>query len=476
MRTAQGTPMNTFLLIGRPLRWRVFSQAPVLALSSALWLAPLLTIATGCGASAGQEAEWPAAGKKWFERAEYSFKSGDLDDARHAADNALKTMPDEPRVRVLAARIALAELEFDRSVQLLAELPGTEASAVRGRAYWYKGDVERAADELDALTRDPEVRDAWAKEVAQLARVGRGRRPFEMSGGLLAVTEMPRVGTTAMIVPVEINGEQSLAMIATDSAEAAIDSKDAQGQWVSLRFGGRVEVSDVPAVGRDLSGLKRQTGAPIKMLIGVNLLRHLHATIDFSGSQFVVRNYEAPPPPEATTVHPIFYRGGALVIGAAFGVETTAPTASLLVNTSMAYPVALDEAGWKKAGQDPATFAMVPGGGKLTYGSLPLLRIGAFEVPNVPGVLGAPVDDLEKAIGVDLDGFAGSGLWATFRLTFADQGRTLFIEDLPPEVIEARIAASQRMRAEDEARQPASDMPSGPASGSSQPMSPGSAP
>ncbi|HSC86539.1 MAG TPA: hypothetical protein VLC09_04685 [Polyangiaceae bacterium] len=433
----------------------------------------------GCGAAATGEAAWPPAAKKWFDRAEFSFQNGDLEDARHAADNALKSLPDEVKAKLLVARIALAQLEYDRAVQVLTNIPGAEASAIRGRAYWYGGDIERAADELEALTRDPEVHDAWAKEVAQLARLGRGRRPFEMSGGLVAATEMPRVGSTAMIVPLEVNGEATLAMIATDSAEAAIDSKDGQGQWVSLRFGGRLEVSDVPAVARDLSGIKRQTGAPIKMLIGVNLLRHLRATIDFSGSQFVVRNYEAPPPPEATTVHPVFYRGGALVIGAAFGVETSAPTASLLVNTSMAYPVALDEAGWKKAGQDPATFAVVPGGGKLTYGSVPLLRLGAFEVPNVPGVLGAPVDELEKATGANLDGFAGSGLWATFRLTFADQGRTLFIEDLPPEVVEARIAASQRMRAADEQRAVqggAGSSPAAPPQSAPSSMPPGAAP
>ncbi len=431
---------------------------------------------SGCAATAGQEAEWPADAKKWFDRAEYSFKTGDLDDARHAGENALRALPGDARVRLIVARIALAELEFDRALELTRDLPGSQALSIRGRAYWYKGDVEKAADELEILTQDPEIRDPWAKEVAQLARIGRGRRPFEMSGGLLAITEMPRVGTTAMLVPVEINGEQSLAMIATDTSEAAIDSKDGVGSWVSMRFGGRVEVSDVPAVGRDLSGLKRQTGAPIKMLIGVNLLRHLRATIDFAGSQFVVRNYEAPAPPEATTEHPIFYRGGALVIPAAFGVEASAPTASLLVNTSMTYPIALDEAGWKKAGQDTKTFAVVPGGGALRYGNLPLLRIGAFEVPNVPGVLGAPVGELEKAIDVDLDGFAGSGLWATFRLTFADRGRTLFIEDLPAEVVQARIEATRRMNAEAAGGMtPLGPSPMDPSPGA-QPLSPGSAP
>jgi hypothetical protein len=58
-------------------------------------------------------------------------------------------------------------------------------------------------------------------------------------------------------------------------------------------------------------------------------------------------------------------------------------------------------------------------------------------------VIGPDVADLEKALDVELDGFAGSGLFATFRLTFAGGGRTLYVEDLPAEVIEARMRAAE---------------------------------
>jgi hypothetical protein len=207
-----------------------------------------------------------------------------------------------------------------------------------------------------------------------------------------------------------------------------------------------------------LSGLSRQIGAPVKMLIGVNLLRQLRATIDFSGSQFVVRSFEPPPPPDGTTVVPVFYRGGAMVLPGAFGADQSAPHSSLLLNTSMHFPIALDEAGWKKAGQNPATFAAVPGQADLKHGTLPMLRLGAFEIPNVPGVIGPKVSDLEQALAVDLDGFAGSGLFATFRLTFADGGRTLFIEDLPAEVIEARVRTAEALRQAAQQRKPMPDL------------------
>lgn len=409
----------------------------------------LLALAALLAACAKQTTpKWPESAKKWFDRASYAYGHGDLEDAQHSVARALEALPAESQVRLLGARIALAALDFERALELTAGIETAEAAGIRGRAHWYLGQVDQAAEQLELTIADPDTKDPWAEQVAELARQGRGRRPFEISGALVAATEMPRVGTTAMVVPIELNGEPTLALIATDMAEAVIDTRKdgASGAWVSVRFGGRFEVSDIPAIGRDLSGLSRQVGAPVKMLIGVNLLRQLRATIDFAGSQFVVRNYEPPPPPEGTAVAPIFYRGGAMVLPGHFGADQTAPATSLLVNTSMTFPVALDETGWKKAGLNPADFAAVPGQADLKHGLLPMLRLGAFEIPNVPGVIGPKVSDLEQALAVDLDGFAGSGLFATFRLTFADGGRTLYIEDLPAEVIEARMRTAEALR------------------------------
>lgn len=406
-------------------------------LATALWL-------LGCSGARGPE--WPPQAQKWFDRADHSYRTGDIGDAEHAVDQALKALPGEAKVRILAAEIALAGLEYGKVLELTRGLEGPEASGLRGRAYWYLGEIERAADELDALNANPEVRDPWAAEVAQLARLGRGRRPFEISGGLVTAVDMPRAGTTAMIVPLEINGEQSLALIATDSSETVIDSPSRESAWVSLRFGETIEVSDVPVLGRDLSGIKRELGAPIKMLIGVNLLRHLRPTVDFAGRQFVVRTFDPPAPPEATTLHPIYYRGGALTLSVSYGADPTSPSGSLLMHTSMNYPIALDGPGWEKSGLDPKTFPPIPGAAGLKEGRLPFLRLGAFDMPGVPGVLGAPIAEVEKATRADLDGFAGSGLFATFRLTLADGGRTLWVEDLPPDVIEARRQSATRTR------------------------------
>jgi hypothetical protein len=169
-----------------------------------------------------------------------------------------------------------------------------------------------------------------------------------------------------------------------------------------------------------------------------------------------------------------------MVLPGAFGVERSAPGATLLMHTSMAFPLALDQGGWKKAGQDSANFVAVPGKNGLSHGMLPMLRLGAFEIPSVPGVFGAPIDEVEKEVGIDLDGFAGSGLFATFRLTFAEEGRTLWMEDLPPDVIAMRRRlveqAAERMSAPRGAsgnRPPSSSAatPAGPPTAPSAPVS-----
>ena len=395
----------------------------------------LSIILGGCAAAGPSAAEWPPISKRWFDRGDASFRQGDLEDAEIASDNALRVTPEREEVRLLSGRIALAKLDYAHTVQILQGLESNEARSLRGRAYWYAGDIEHAADELEKLVADPEVRDPWAVEIAKLARRGNGRKPFEMSGGQVGVTDMPRTGSTAMIVPLEINGEPGLGLIATGTAEAVVDSSGgAQASWVSLRFGERVEVRDVPALAKDLSGISRQVNAPIKILLGVNLLRHIHPTFDLIGGQFVVRRYEPLPPPVATTLKVSYVRGGGMLLRGAFGAEATAPSVSLLVDTSIVYPVALDLGGWKKAGVAQSSLRSVPGGGSMKSGTVPLLKLGAFELPSVPALSGdEPVKERETGLGIELDGLVGSGLLANFRVTLADGGRTMWLEDMPRE-------------------------------------------
>jgi len=414
-------------------------------------------LVTGCPTVGSVQTARPPTAEKWFQRAREDYRSADIDDARDSIKRALAIVPNDPEVRTLAARVALAELDYAETLRLLKGIKGSTASSLRGRAYWYNGNLDEAADELDKLLEDPDVVDDWAKSITKLARQGAGRTPFALSGALLAATELPHVNPYApfFIVPVEIDGERGLAMVATDSAEVALDNKTrSEPSWVSISFGDdkvnqfgekqkKLEVRDVPALTQDLSGISKQLGAPIKALLGVNLLRHLHATLDYEGQQFIARTFSPPQPPEATRVNLSYIRGGGMILRGRFGGDKGEPV-SLLLNTSMNFPLALDEAGWKKAGMATKDLRLVPEDPdqKLRVGVVSMVRIGAFDVPRVEGVFGTPIDQVEKQIALDIDGIMGTGLLAPFRITFGDQGRMMWMED-PTSTLARMLAASQ---------------------------------
>jgi hypothetical protein len=406
----------------------------VIAIAAAALLA-------GCSAGAASPDNGrPADAEKWFRRAQTDFTEADFAEAHDSIAKAAQLVPDDVEVKTLAAKIALSSLDYAEVLRLLKGVRTSEAAGLRGRAHWYKGDLETAADELDAMLNDPEVKDDWAKSISKLARRGTGRTPFVLSGARLAVLKMERVSQTApyFIVQVQIDGESGLALIATNNAEVVLDSATRpEPSWVSFVFGHenpdaqrRLEVHDVPALAQDLSGISKEVGAPIKALIGVNLLRHLNSTIDYEGQQFVARSYAPPPPPSATRLNLHYVRGGGMIVRGEMGSEK-GPSAAFLVDTSRPFPLALDANGWKKAGIPADTLKLVASDPeqKLREGVVPLVRLGAFDVPRVPGLLGIPVTDLEKLLGVDLDGVMGVGLLYQFRCTFGDDGRVLWIED-----------------------------------------------
>ncbi len=395
--------------------------------------------------------------EKWYQRALAEYQRASIDAAYDSARHALELAPNDEEVRLLVARASLARLEFDEVLQQLKNVETTAASALLGRAYWYKGELERAADQLEKLLADPEVTDPWAREITKLARRGSGRRPFEITTtvGRVVSVKLARVGWPFFVVPLEIDGEKALALVATGTPEVMLDSATRrEPSWVSLRFGQRLEVRDVPALTRDLSALSRQLGAPIKALLGANLLRHLNATLDLRGRQFVARTFIPPSPPMASRVDVYYLRGGGMVFGTALGADEQ-QRASLLVDTSMRHGVALDLAGWKKAGVDAATLPVLGSGpdGTLRGGAIPLMKLGAFSLPQVEAIYGAPFERLEKELNINIDGAVGAALLAPYRLTFSDGGRVLWVEQMPP-VPAARPARVPKLPTVPSARPP----------------------
>lgn len=405
-------------------------------------LLALLSLATlgGCSGAFGSSRTKNA--ETWFSRAKTEFHEGDFEEAHDSVEKALAVAPDDVEIKTLAAEIALTALDYAEVLRLLKGVQSTDAARLRGRALWYKGEPDAAADELEAMLNDPAVKDEWAKATSKLARRGQGRNPFSLSGIPLAAVEMVHVSPVApyFVVRVEIDGAPALALIATGSAEVVVDSSThPEPGWISLGFGERpdgrkFEVHDVPAVAQDLSGFAQKTGAPIKALLGVNLLRRLNATMDFMGHQFVVRNFAPPPPPSATRLDLRYARGGGLLVRSGVGGEK-GPKETLMVDTTNPFGVALDEAGWKKAGFDAATLKLLPEDpeGKTRGGVIPLMRLGAFDVPRVEGLYGpsfnTAIGDFERTVGIDIDGFMGSRFLYSFRCTLVDGGRLLWVED-----------------------------------------------
>lgn len=429
------------------LVFRALPHALTHALTLALTLG-LGSMQVACGPSSEPQSQAVVLQEKWLKRAKESYAKGDMDDAHQASDEARRIDPKSEDAKLIAARVALARLEFAEVLRATDGLTSSDARGLRGRALWGSGDIQRAADELEQMMRDPQVKDPWARDVAKLARRGAGRRPFTIEGGLVTAVEMPQAGSL-LIVPCELEGEHILAVAATGVAELTLDSTSRkEPAWVSLRFGDRIEVKDVPALTADLSGLSKQLGAPIKALLGVNLLRHMHVTFDRRASQFVVRRDDPAAPPDASRVPLYYMKSGAMLLRTAFTKKTDV-FSTLLLDTNTPYPLALSEETWKLAGVDAKSLRGDPQlPANLKTGLVPSVHIGAFDIPQVPFVQGVDLTDAKARVDVDLDGMMGAGFLQPFRVTFGDEGRFLWLEAGPmesalPEAPQAQVPQTQ---------------------------------
>jgi hypothetical protein len=433
----------------------------------------LLALPLACGPAASpQSSSRSPAAAKWTDRAKASYRAGDFEDARDAAAHALAIAPSDAEIRELSGRIALVRLDFAEALRVTDGLESTAVHALRGRALWFSGDIEHAADELEALLTDPTVKDPWAREVASLARRGSGRHPFEMEGALVGAVEMPRAIErvplgAADVVPCELDGERILALVATGSSEVLVDSNSRKDPaWVNLRFD-HLEVKDVPALTEDLSAITHQLGVPIKALIGSQFLRHAHVTFDRRGDQFVVRRQDAPAPPDGSRV-PIYYlRGGGMLLHATITPRDNDPIA-LFVDSSRPFPLLLQDAAWKKAGVDVGSLTPLPDAPGVKHGMVPIFRVGGFDLAKMPAIAGADLGELATVTDIDLAGVIGADLLSFFRVTFEDEGRFVWLEP-DPTLLGAQTAQSGGPPAPPASPAPAPAVAPAPASSSGKP-------
>ena len=126
----------------------------------------------------------------------------------------------------------------------------------------------------------------------ELARRGQGRHPFAIEGGLVAVDcRCRRAGARRSSSRASSRASSILALVATGIGRGHHRLELAPRAGVGqppLRRPHRGERRPRAHAG-SLRPSPRQLGAPIKALLGVNLLRHIHVTFDRRGDQFVVR-------------------------------------------------------------------------------------------------------------------------------------------------------------------------------------------
>ena len=167
------------------------------------------------------------------------------------------------------------------------------------------------------------------------------------------------------------------------------------------------------------------------------LLRHAHATFDRRGDQFVVRRQDAPAPPEASRVPLYYVRGGGMMLRATITAKQDDPI-PLLVDSSRPFPLFLQDVAWKKAGIDVQSLQSVPDAPNVKHGMVPMFRMGGFDLAKMPAIEGGDFSEMANGVDIDLAGVVGADLLAFFRVTFADDGRTL-VEQLHEGFADGRV-------------------------------------
>jgi hypothetical protein len=373
---------------------------------------------------------------QWMKRASDELSALDLTEAKDSVDKALNGAPGDPDVSMLAARIHLARLDFKAAAKVLEGLEGSEAASLRARAYWYSDDLPKASENIVHALEDPAFKDPWAKPIRELAGTqGTGRKPFTLkdSSARLVEMRMPRDLGSIMMVPCEIDGQASVAILDTGVPEVILDQKARSSPgWVSFKFtsfdGSRsMEFRDVPAFVNDLSPFTKSQQIPIGAVIGMNFLRRMHITFDRLADQLVLRREDPALPPIFTRVPTAYHKGGGMLVRATIS-DAFDISGALHVDTGTEYPLAFPDPIWKKIGVNTA--ALQPNNGK-TMSRLKKITIGGLDLgpadAMASGVTGLD-ESLGKFEGIEVLGKVGMGFLAGMRVTIGDNGRALWLE------------------------------------------------
>lgn len=372
---------------------------------------------------------------QWMKRASEELSALDLGEAKDSVDKATAMAPGDSEVALLAARIHLARLDFKAAAKVLENVEGSEAASLRARAYWYADDLPHTAENIVKALEDPTFKDPWAKPIRELSGTqGTGRKPFTIkdSSARLVEMRMPRDLGSIMMIPCEIDGQASIAILDTGVPEVILDSKGRSSPgWVSFKFtsfdGARsMEFRDVPSFVQDLSPFTKGQQIPVGAVLGMNFIRHMHITFDRLADQLVLRREDPAVPPIFTRVPAAYFNGGGMLVRATIS-KSFDISAGLWINTGTEFPLAFPEPIFKKVGVDIKALPSTEG---KSIARLQKMTLGGLDLGPADAIAGVTSLDeaLNKFKGVDVMGQAGMGFLAAFRVTIGDNGRALWLE------------------------------------------------
>jgi hypothetical protein len=413
----------------RPAGWpSVFTRR---ALPLGALLAALASACGGAPTPAPAAAATPAADaadRRWHERAISSYLQGDLTYAQTASANALQLDPGDVQAREVAARTALARLDAERALALLAGAREPLLVRLRARAHLARGDVRAAHADLASVADQP-PEDAWALAAGPaLAAAAEAPVAYALSGEPEATLAFDaREAGALATIPIEVDGRPVHALVSTAAGLTLVDDALAQRgtRLGRIALGGLV-VEGVPALARDLADVSGAAGREIGAVIGADLLLRLHATLDGPARAVTFRAAAWAPAANGRVRLELFaFEGSLLAVRVGLGA---APESFVAIDTSAALPVALTPRAASAEGVGARPLPTPPGAPEgVSLVELPTVRLAGAVIESVPALVGVVPDSLARVAGTRIDGLLGLQLLEQVVVTFLPEERALVL-------------------------------------------------
>ncbi|MCZ7682290.1 MAG: hypothetical protein M5U28_27265 [Sandaracinaceae bacterium] len=337
------------------------------------------------------------------ERAERALAAGGGDDARE-----------------IAGRAHLALGRFDRAERALGGVSDPVLLRLRARAQMGLGRWDDAAASLEAAGASEREEDPWAASVLGAVRAARdAEAPYARAGAARAELALEELALP--VVRVRADARETLALVATGADLVVVDPslRDASGTLDELDLGG-LRLRDVPYVTRSLADVRSALEAEVGLVLGLDLLLRLSATIDGPGGRLVL--HAEPPAREPATSAPFYTPGGSFLV---VPVRAGEAEAWMTLDTGGLFPVALAPGGDAALGLEGLAWQEAGGASLATA---PALRFGALVVEELPVVRGLLDEGHARALGAPSAGSVGWALLGQLRLALDARERRVRFE------------------------------------------------